>query len=144
LSEPPSNPAGGERVDARAHSPTSDACHWIYLQGPASLGEQAAELVSAARRSPLLVLDGANLEPLADEAAAELLRLALREAQLEGALLLWVGFEDALGRPGRPRGDVLLAALAEHPGPVLLTRSEERRVGKECRRLCRSRWSPYH
>ena len=23
-------------------------------------------------------------------------------------------------------------------------RSEERRVGKECERLCRSRWSPYH
>ena len=27
--------------------------------------------------------------------------------------------------------------------PILL-RSEERRVGKECLRLCRSRWSPYH
>ena len=27
----------------------------------------------------------------------------------------------------------------EHAG-----RSEERRVGKECLRLCRSRWSPYH
>jgi flagellar biosynthesis protein FlhA len=26
----------------------------------------------------------------------------------------------------------------------VLQRSEERRVGKECRRLCRSRWSPYH
>ena len=25
-----------------------------------------------------------------------------------------------------------------------MARSEERRVGKECRRLCRSRWSPYH
>ena len=25
-----------------------------------------------------------------------------------------------------------------------LPRSEERRVGKECLRLCRSRWSPYH
>ena len=25
-----------------------------------------------------------------------------------------------------------------------LLRSEERRVGKECLRLCRSRWSPYH
>jgi DNA-directed RNA polymerase subunit beta len=25
-----------------------------------------------------------------------------------------------------------------------IDRSEERRVGKECRRLCRSRWSPYH
>ena len=28
--------------------------------------------------------------------------------------------------------------------PSSLTRSEERRVGKECLRLCRSRWSPYH
>ena len=27
---------------------------------------------------------------------------------------------------------------------VCLSRSEERRVGKECLRLCRSRWSPYH
>ena len=26
----------------------------------------------------------------------------------------------------------------------LLERSEERRVGKECQTLCRSRWSPYH
>ena len=25
-----------------------------------------------------------------------------------------------------------------------INRSEERRVGKECLRLCRSRWSPYH
>ena len=25
-----------------------------------------------------------------------------------------------------------------------LTRSEERRVGKECNGQCRSRWSPYH
>ena len=24
------------------------------------------------------------------------------------------------------------------------SRSKERRVGKECLRLCRSRWSPYH
>ena len=26
----------------------------------------------------------------------------------------------------------------------LAKRSEERRVGKECVSLCRSRWSPYH
>ena len=26
----------------------------------------------------------------------------------------------------------------------VIVRSEERRVGKECLRLCRSRWSPYH
>ena len=29
-------------------------------------------------------------------------------------------------------------------GCMLSGRSEERRVGKECLRLCRSRWSPYH
>ena len=29
-------------------------------------------------------------------------------------------------------------------GAWALERSEERRVGKECLRLCRSRWSPYH
>ena len=34
-------------------------------------------------------------------------------------------------------GDLAFAAAARG-------RSEERRVGKECRPLCRSRWSPYH
>ena len=61
--------------------------------------------------------------------------------------------EDA-GWPGRS-GRVAPGAAARLPGssasgrwrlnqgahPV---RSEERRVGKECLRLCRSRWSPYH
>ena len=28
--------------------------------------------------------------------------------------------------------------------PTAENRSEERRVGKECPSLCRSRWSPYH
>ena len=30
------------------------------------------------------------------------------------------------------------------PGSEVPTRSEERRVGKECPSKCRSRWSPYH
>ena len=34
--------------------------------------------------------------------------------------------------------------LAVLPAPGAPRRSEERRVGKECERLCRSRWSPYH
>ena len=40
-----------------------------------------------------------------------------------------------------------LAPLAYHATSLLLhiaRRSEERRVGKECRTVCRSRWSPYH
>ena len=31
-----------------------------------------------------------------------------------------------------------------HVDALADTRSEERRVGKECEDLCRSRWSPYH
>jgi dihydroorotase len=30
------------------------------------------------------------------------------------------------------------------PGPRVYPEIGKRRVGKECRRLCRSRWSPYH
>ena len=34
--------------------------------------------------------------------------------------------------------------LARLGGMKLGVRSEERRVGKECLSVCRSRWSPYH
>ena len=36
------------------------------------------------------------------------------------------------------------ALMAKPKLLLLLLRSEERRVGKECPSLCRSRWSPYH
>ena len=35
-------------------------------------------------------------------------------------------------------------SVQEYGSNNTTTRSEERRVGKECLRLCRSRWSPYH
>src|SRR3546814_13911233 len=48
---------------------------------------------------------------------------------------------------GLSLGDRFCLALALRDGlPALTadkTRSEERRVGKECVRTCRSRWSPY-
>ena len=34
--------------------------------------------------------------------------------------------------------------IAKWSDADIIIRSEERRVGKECLRLCRSRWSPYH
>src|SRR3546814_5054487 len=34
--------------------------------------------------------------------------------------------------------------VVEQGGALLVGRSEERRVGKECVSTCRSRWSPYH
>ena len=45
------------------------------------------------------------------------------------------------GRNVRRGNDDTLFALVDG---VVKFRSEERRVGKECCALCRSRWSPYH
>jgi UDP-N-acetyl-D-glucosamine 4,6-dehydratase len=39
---------------------------------------------------------------------------------------------------------LIYVLIASSVALVFFIRSEERRVGKECRRLCRSRWSPYH
>ena len=50
----------------------------------------------------------------------------------------------------RDEGAKVLATFRLTPGPGgpcrgrVQVRSEERRVGKECSELCRSRWSPYH
>ena len=51
-----------------------------------------------------------------------------------------------LTQPGRhgPRGERFALLREAAPKHSLPLRSEERRVGKECLRLCRSRWSPYH
>ena len=43
-----------------------------------------------------------------------------------------------------PCGTCVLFLNSLRPGGPRPSRSEERRVGKECLRLCRSRWSPYH
>src|SRR3546814_20595880 len=52
------------------------------------------------------------------------------------------------GRLGGDDTDTALAMAAFGGGSMLaallLPRSEERRVGKECVSTCRSRWSPYH
>ena len=47
----------------------------------------------------------------------------------------------------KERRELLLSILNKSAKPIKgdeLARSEERRVGKECRIGCRSRWSPYH
>ena len=48
-------------------------------------------------------------------------------------------------RRRRDKGLSLQGNTTISPAPTThALRSEERRVGKECLRLCRSRWSPYH
>ena len=45
---------------------------------------------------------------------------------------------DAVAREKSIDRKIVLAAMED------AIRSEERRVGKECMPVCRSRWSPYH
>ena len=42
------------------------------------------------------------------------------------------------------RADMDALPIQEDTGLPYSSKIEERRVGKECLRLCRSRWSPYH
>ena len=54
---------------------------------------------------------------------------------------------DALIQPGATVGILQQEPqLDESPADMVdfVDRSEERRVGKECIAVCRSRWSPYH
>ena len=88
---------------------------------------------------------------------------AISDERREG--LIWLGFNAGTGaildddmvarlRQLLARGTEWRAPEAEVPsqagtacdanGLKVPTRSEERRVGKECPVLCRSRWSPYH
>ena len=55
------------------------------------------------------------------------------------------GFDVPAAQAARDLGiDLPAAALTDSAVTGFADRSEERRVGKECLRLCRSRWSPYH
>ena len=60
----------------------------------------------------------------------ELLQIAdavAREKSIDRGIVI-AAMEDAIAKAARAR----------------YGRSEERRVGKECLSVCRSRWSPYH
>src|SRR3546814_12855528 len=73
-----------------------------------------------------------------------------RRACIEGGLMM-VDYADDI-EIGRDRHLFAVAKIAKRYGAEnffpqfrrINDRSEERRVGKECVRTCRSRWSPYH
>src|SRR3546814_14521687 len=70
-------------------------------------------------RDPVLAFhaDRAQSYPVADSSAEEVLML---------------------------RPDLVVSPPFQRKEALSLLRSEERRVGKECVRTCRARWSPYH
>ena len=75
--------------------------------------------------------------------AAGTIYYPLEFTNLSGRTCSLFGFPgvSALDAQGRQLGS---PANWERTTPPSTVRSEERRVGKECATLCRSRWSPYH
>src|SRR3712207_4636527 len=112
----------------------------LYL-GPGARGQQP--LVSEALRGEGAVLrDGAGerfmvgVHPLAELAPRDVVAKAITRVQLrDGVDHVWL---DARGIPGLAERFPTIVARCRAEG--IDPRSEERRVGKECR----SRWSTYH
>jgi 23S rRNA (guanosine2251-2'-O)-methyltransferase len=110
-------------------------------QGVVAMGaaKKYADLDSAASSSLVVVLDGVE-DP-------HNLGAIIRTAHAAGAGAVIIPERRATGIT-----DVVAKAAAgalEHLAVVRVTninrtRSEERRVGKECAHMCRSRWSPDH
>ena len=70
---------------------------------------------------------------------------AARARGMEPVLALLIGGTEKLDPENEPDlGLAFRRAGASVPVALAEVRSEERRVGKECPVLCRSRWSPYH
>ena len=138
----------GQLYRRDAVSPDGDRCDWFRVERSLVLetvrdldpraedrperpfrfshGPSDAATYLAQRELFQRVASGVPTDPLeVEEAVVDLLARVLRHAYRA-----WQGVAP-------PDSD---APQAE----AEIVRSEERRVGKECERLCRSRWSPYH
>ena len=107
--------------------------HLLPVQHKRSLDPgDSKEMVAARRR----FLNAGHYQPIAE---------AVARATLDGLPNEAACLDAGCGEGYYLRQLAAAATTANKTLAVLgLERSEERRVGKECERLCRSRWSPYH
>ena len=86
--------------------------------------------------------EGLKTQKVREEAAKERIFSLLPNEQKEELIALFDEFEAFESAESK------FAHTMDNLQPLLLNdsngRSEERRVGKECASMCRSRWSPYH
>jgi MoxR-like ATPase len=94
----------------------------VYLHGPVGVGKRtAAEAFAGALGRDLLALDCAALDGITDDAAEVIVGAAAREAWLAGDVLLCEGADLLLAGERRGARAALLAAVADAPGPSVLT-----------------------
>src|SRR2546422_7980757 len=132
LSEAAKDEAGGSRagVSARLRRLLRDALEYERRKVDFSRGQMQPLSAAAPDLEALL-----PVRP----GAAPLIAGAERRTDIETALRLAKEFQLKLILAGAAEGWEIAGEIAAAGVPVLV-RSEERRVGKECR----SRWSPYH
>src|SRR5260370_7942671 len=88
--------------------------------------------MAAGTQPPFIIRYNASSEPI--------LQLALGSKTLSEAQLYDYGIYRVRQAIAPVRGATLPLPYGGKPRQIMVDRSEERRVGKECR----SRWSPYH
>lgn len=93
----------------------------FYFQGPYGVGKATvAAAVCGELGLNLLIVDGEKLLE-SDNLTFEMgVRLLLREAHLQGALILWQGVDALIREEQRVRLTILLHHLQDHPGPIML------------------------
>ena len=133
---------GGVRVDADT---TQATVKGLFAAGECAGGMHGSNRLGGNSLSDLLVFGRRAGQYAALYAKDFGGRLTVDNAQLESIA------QETLAPLTRAHGENPYAIQAELQetmqnlvGIIRRERSEERRVGKECRLTCRSRWSPYH
>src|SRR3546814_14988660 len=96
------------------------------------ISDWSSDVCSSDLFADIVAFDPATFAPRADFTHPTLFSTGMRFVVVNGQLAI---------ENGEPTGIASGRPLPHRPAPG---RSEERRVGKECVRTCRSRWSPYH
>src|SRR5258707_12001147 len=129
---PPAEPIPAKRISKRVRRAID-----LMVSGDCKQIKEAAEKVGLARESLSRALSTPHVaEHLRQKVLRHLAIAAARAGYVKGELL---DSDNAIARDRASSFILGLAGIQPAANPSLNVRSEERRVGKECR----SRWSPY-